>query len=432
MSTPEPNSPKITTRREFLQNGLTFVGLGLAMPTFLMQAAQAQAGRPSAASAFGLNLPPIPGGKILVVVEMSGGNDGLNTVIPYADSGYAKARPVIGIPSRDVVKLSGSAGLHPNMAALKPLYDKGQLAVITGVGYPDPNRSHFQSMDIWQTGNPQLDVRERTGWLARYFDADGHFQGNPLSGITLGSALPLTLFSDDVPASVVGGGSDFGFKSDAPDKNRQMDALRALYAQGTVAGSHAEFVRNVGSEAYSSSMALKRAFQDYDVQAAHAAKYPQTGLAAGLQTVSKLITGGVGTRVYYLSLGGFDTHANQPRQHATLLGELADGLAAFYSDLEMQGRANDVITMTFSEFGRRVHENGSAGTDHGAASVMFLAGGGLKGGLYGDYPSLTDLDSGDLRFHTDFRAVYATLLDKWLLTPSQPILGGSFAHLGFV
>jgi len=418
----------LTTRRQFLQNGLTFVGIGLAMPTFLMRAAQAQTGDPSA-----VQLPPIPGGKILVVIEMSGGNDGLNTVIPYADGGYAKARPVIGIPERDVVKLSGSVGLHPDMSAFKPLYDKGRLAVLTGVGYPNPNRSHFQSMDVWQTGNTQVDVRERTGWLARYFDKDGHFQGNPLSGITLGSALPLTLFSDTVPASVIGGGADFGFRSDAPDHKQQTEALRALYAQGTVAGSNAEFVRNVGSEAYSSSLELKRAFKDYDIKAATAAKYPAgSGLASGLQTVAKLITGGVGTRVYYLSMGGFDTHANQPRSHANLLGELAAGISAFYDDLEHQGRADDVVTMTFSEFGRRVRENGSAGTDHGAASVMFLVGGGVKGGVYGDYPSLSDLDDGDLKMHTDFRSVYATLLDKWLATPSTPVLGGSFPHLDFV
>ncbi len=416
-----------TTRRQFLINGLTFVGLGLAMPTFLMRAAQAQAAGPLAVS-----LPPIPTGKILVVIEMSGGNDGLNTAIPYTDLGYAKARPVIGIPAKDVVKISPKVGLHPNMSAFKPLYDKGQLAVITGVGYPNPNRSHFQSMDVWQTGNPQVDVRERTGWLARYFDKDGHFNGNPLSGITLGSALPLAMFSDTVPASVIGGGQDFGFVSNAPDKMQQMEALRALYAQGTVAGSNAEFVRNVGSEAYSSSLELKKAFKDYDVKAAHAAPYPQSGLANGLQTISKLITGGVGTRVYYLGMGGFDTHANQPRQHANLLGELAEGLNAFYNDLAAQGRANDVITMTFSEFGRRTKENGSAGTDHGAASVMFLAGGAVKGGIYGDYPSLTDLDDGDLRMHTDFRSVYATLLDKWLAAPSQPVLDGNFPHLNFV
>jgi len=416
-----------TTRRRFLQNGLTFVGLGLAMPTFLMRAAQAQAADPLAAP-----LPAIPAGKILVVIEMSGGNDGLNTAIPYTDLGYAKARPTIGIAGGDVVKIGPTVGLHPNMRALKPLYDKGQLAVITGVGYPNPNRSHFQSMDVWQTGNPAVDVRERTGWLARYFDKDGHFNGNPLSGITLGSALPLAMFSDSVPASVIGGGQDFGFQSQAPDKQQQMETLRALYAQGTVAGSHAEFVRNVGSEAYSSSLEMKRAFKDYDVKATHAAPYPQSGLANGLQTISKLITGGVGTRVYYLGMGGFDTHANQPRSHANLLGELADGLNAFYADLTAQGRANDVITMTFSEFGRRVKENGSSGTDHGAASVMFLAGGAIKGGVYGEYPSLTDLDDGDLRMHTDFRSVYATLLDKWLQTPSHPVLDGNFAHLDFV
>ena len=416
-----------TTRRRFLQNGLTFVGLGLAMPTFLMRAAQAQAADPLAAP-----LPAIPAGKILVVIEMSGGNDGLNTAIPYTDLGYAKARPTIGIAGGDVVKIGPTVGLHPNMRALKPLYDKGQLAVITGVGYPNPNRSHFQSMDVWQTGNPAVDVRERTGWLARYFDKDGHFGGNPLSGITLGSALPLAMFSDSVPASVIGGGQDFGFQSQAPDKQQQMETLRALYAQGTVAGSHAEFVRNVGSEAYSSSLEMKRAFKDYDVKATHAAPYLQNGLANGLQTISKLITGGVGTRVYYLGMGGFDTHANQPRSHANLLGELADGLAAFYADLAAQGRANDVITMTFSEFGRRVKENGSSGTDHGAASVMFLAGGSIKGGVYGEYPSLTDLDDGDLRMHTDFRSVYATLLDKWLQTPSAPVLDGNFAHLDFV
>jgi len=415
-----------TTRRQFLQNGLTFVGLGLAMPTFLMRTAQAAG--PSDAP-----LPSVPGGKILVVIEMSGGNDGLNTAIPYTDLGYAKARPVIGIPASDVVKIGPAVGLHPNMRALKPLYDKGQLAVITGVGYPNPNRSHFQSMDVWQTGNPQVDVRERTGWLARYFDKEGHFGGNPLSGVTLGSALPLAMFSDGVPASVIGGGGqDFGFQSQAPDKKQQTETLRALYAQGTVAGSNAEFVRNVGSEAYSSSLEMKRAFKDYDVKAAQAAKYPQSGLANGLQTISKLITGGVGTRVYYLGMGGFDTHANQPRSHANLLGELADGLAAFYADLSAQGRANDVITMTFSEFGRRVKENGSSGTDHGAASVMFLAGGAVKGGIYGEYPSLTDLDDGDLRMHTDFRSVYATLLDKWLQTPSDPVLGGNFTHLAFM
>lgn len=414
-----------TTRREFIHNGLAFVSLGLAMPTFLMRAAQ---GAPGANG-----LPAIPSGKTLVVVELSGGNDGLNTVIPYADAGYAKVRPTIGIPGTDVVKVSANVGLHPSLGPLKKLYDQGHLAVINGVGYPNPNRSHFHSMDIWQTADPETDIRERTGWLARYFDGDGHFKGNPLSGITLGSSLPLALFAQNAPTSVIGGGQDYAFRGDAPDKKKRLEALKALYSTGTVAGSNAEFVRNVGAEAYASTEELKKAFRDYDTKSGDGAKYPlNNGFAASLQTVAKLITGGVGSRVYYLTMGGFDTHANQPRLHANLLGQLADGLAAFYQDLSQQGRAQDVTVMTFSEFGRRVKENGSSGTDHGAASALFVLGGGVKGGVYGDSPSLADLDDGDLRFHTDFRSVYATLLDNWLGAKSQAILGGPFPHLGFV
>ncbi len=413
-----------TTRREFIQNGLAFISLGLAMPTFLMRAAQAAPGD---------GLAAIPGGKILVVVEMSGGNDGLNTVIPYTDPAYAQLRPTIGLPSRDVIKIGSTVGLHPNLKPLQKLYDSGHLAVMTGVGYPNPNRSHFQSMDIWQTADPEVDIRERTGWLARYFDADGHYKGNPLSGITLGSALPLTLFSQDAPTAAIDSGLDYGFSARDDNQQKRMEALKSLYSAGTVAGGNAEFVRNVGTEAYASTLEMKQAFKNYDAKAADAVPYPvNNGFASGLQTIAKLITGGLGTRVYYLSIGGFDTHANQPRQHANLMGQLADGMAAFYQDLAAQGRGDDVTVMTFSEFGRRSRENGSAGTDHGAASVMFIAGGGVKGGVYGDYPSLTDLDDGDLRFHTDFRSVYATLIDKWLGSNSQPVLSGQFKHLDFV
>ncbi len=418
-----------TTRREFIQNGLSFVALGLAMPTFLMRAASAQAA--PGGSPFG-GLPAIPAGKTLVVIEMTGGNDGLNTVIPYTAPEYALFRPTIGVPKGNVVQIGGGLGLHPRLAPLKTLFDRGQLAVVTGVGYPNPNRSHFQSMDIWQTGSPQINAQDRTGWLARYFDADGHFQGNPLSGVSLGSALPLALFADAAPTSVIGSGTDYGFGSKGPDQGVR-DALKSLYAQGTVAGSNAEFVRNVGSDAYASTAALKQALSASEAGGDAAVKYPLgSGLASGLQTISKLIVGGVGSRVYYLSLGGFDTHANQPGQQAYLLGQLAEAVTAFVTDLDQRGHGQDVAVMTFSEFGRRCHENGSQGTDHGAASVMFVAGGGIKGGIYGDYPSLADLEEGDLRFHTDFRSVYATLLDNWLGANSQPILGGAYPHLAFV
>ncbi len=416
-------------RREFIRNGLTFVALGAAMPTVLMQAAQAAETAPSGSAAGSA----IPDGKILVVIEMTGGNDGLNTVVPYKDAAYASLRPSIGISSKDVTAISDKLGVHPKLASLAKMFEQGQVAVVNGVGYPSPNRSHFDSMDIWQTGNPTRDISHRSGWLARYFDADGHLKGNPMAGVMVGGAMPLAMTGDVSSASVftdqgnnygVGGGSD---------RDLQNQTMQDLYAQGTVAGSNADFALKIGNDAYSNSETFKRALNSYDTRAGKQAEYPRyNGFASGLQTIAKLITGGVKTRVYYLNLGGFDTHANQPYSHGQLLGLLGDSLAAFYEDLKMQGRDKDVAVMTFSEFGRRAKENASSGTDHGAASVMFVVGGGIKGGIYGDYPSLTDLDDGDLRFHTDFRQVYATLLDKWLVSPSQTVLNGQYEHLNFV
>lgn len=418
-----------TTRREFIQNGLSFVSLaGVAMPTFLMRAAEALAADEVA--------PGVGrGGKILVVIEMSGGNDGLNTVIPFTDPEYAKLRPNIGLAPKDLVKIDAKLGLNPGMKAMGQLYEQGHVAVINGVGYPNPNRSHFQSMDIWQTGDPNITARERTGWIARYFDADGHYKGNPLSGVTLGSALPLAMWTQSSPVSVIGNGQDFGFgaKGAGPDQFKQMETMRALYAEGTVANSNAEFVRNVGNEVYTSTGEIKTALKAGDTKSGLAANYPNNNPLTGhLQTIARLIGGGLGTRVYYANIGGFDTHANQPGQHAYLLGAMSEAVAAFQRDLTLQGRDKDVVLMTFSEFGRRVKENASAGTDHGAASIMFVVGGGVRGGSYGTYPGLGDLEDGDLRFHTDFRSIYATLLEKWLGTASNKVLGSQFETLKFV
>jgi uncharacterized protein (DUF1501 family) len=411
------------TRREFIHNGLSFISLSVAMPTFLMRAGEAVA-----AEAGGVR-----NGKILVVIELSGGNDGLNTVIPHTDAAYAKARPNIAIADKDVVKIGQNLGLHPSLKALGGMFEKGQVGVINGVGYPNPNRSHFHSMDIWQTGDPNLDTRERTGWMARYFDADGHYKGNPLSGITLGGSMPLALWNQASPVSVIGNPDEYGFGNRADDRDKQLEALRALYSKGTVANGPAEFIRNVGAEAYTSSEQIKQALKSYDHKSGEAAKYPQyNGLGNSLQTVSRLINGGVGTRIYYLSIGGFDTHANQPGGHAYLLGQIGEAVAAFYRDLTLQGRDKDVMLMTFSEFGRRVKENGSHGTDHGAAGPMFVMGGGVKGGIYGAYPSLTDLDDGDLKFHTDFRSVYTTILEGWLGSTGDKVLGQQFPRLKFV
>ncbi len=421
------------SRREFISNGLGFVALGFTVPTMLMQASQAVAAEKTVGARAGKS------GKILVVIEMSGGNDGLNTVAPINDPLYAKLRPTIGVKAGDAVKIDKGLALHPRMGALGKLYEKGQLAVVTGVGYPNPNRSHFQSMDIWQSGDPTLDARERSGWLARYFDEDGHFQGDPLAGISMSGNLPLALWSQSSAASVVGrNASDFGFSARGNAKNEQLKTLEMLYQQqgmenGTVAAGASDFIRNVGDGIYGSSDAIKTALKSYDAKAGKGAGYPRNnGLADGLQTVAKLITGDLGTRVYYLSMGGFDTHAGQAGSHAYLLGQLADAVAAFNADLELQGRGNDVVVMTFSEFGRRAQENGSAGTDHGAASVMFATGASVKGGVYGDYPSLEDLDNGDLKYHTDFRSVYATVLGQWLNVSAPKVLGGEFPSLKFV
>lgn len=422
------------TRREFIQNGLGFVSLGLAMPSFLVQASEALAAENSTP---GAGMMKTATGKILVVIEMSGGNDGLNTVIPYAAAEYSKARPNIGVAKDQTLQIGTSngmqLGLHPRLKNLHGLFDKGKVAVVTGVGYPNPNRSHFESMDVWQLGDPDRQ-KAREGWLAKYFDADGHLKNTLLPGIAFGEQLPLALNAPGSPAAVIGNGGDYGFGVNAPDKNQQMQAFNAMYSSsGTAAASHDEFIRNVGNEVYTSTQVIKDAIKAYDSRAGEKASYPGgNGLAARLQTIAKLITGGLSTRVYYASIGGFDTHANQPGGHGNLMGALADAIAAFYKDLELQGRADDVIVMTFSEFGRRVHENGSMGTDHGAASVLFVVGGALRGGVYGAYPNLTDLDDGDLKMTTDFRSVYAAILDKWLGAPSDKVLGGTFAPLKFV
>lgn len=418
------------TRREVIGNGLAFLALGSAMPTFLVQATASAATSKLLSSPAG-DAQNGQKGKILVLIELAGGNDGLNTLVPHADPRYAKLRPTIGLPKVDLVPVNAKLGLHPKLKPLGTWFEQGKLGILTGVGYPNPNRSHFQAMDIWQTGDP-LATKQRSGWLARHFDQDGHWRGQPLASLSLTGSLPLALYGERLAASVYDE-HDTLFQGDDPDHKRQRDALAALYAEGTVASSHAEFVRRIGTDAYACTQEIKQALKTSDSRAGEMAQYPSdNSLATSLHTVARLIGGGLRTRAYYLSFGGFDTHANQPDTHSRLMDNLGTALAAFLKDLTMQGRAQDVVVMTYSEFGRRVQENGSAGTDHGAASVLFVAGGAVKGGVYGEHPGLDDLDDGDLRFHTDFRSVYATLLTRWLGSNSEPVLGGVFKPLDFV
>ncbi len=419
------------TRREFLQNGMSFVAMGIGIPSLFMEAAH---GKSSQALAL-IDSHAKTSDKILVLVEFNGGNDGLNTVIPHTDPEYKKLRPRIGIRKQDVVQIDANLGLHPRLKPLMSLYEKGHLGVVNGVGYPNPNYSHFEAMDIWQLADPAHQLKERVGWVARYFNEDGHLKTNPLSGLTLTGNLPLALNSEDIAASVYTQGQEDPFTSTNRDQEIQarLATRRAMYTKGTVANSHLDFIRKVGQHAYTNTSEIRTALTNYDKRAAASAHYPQYNeLGNSLQSVAKLITGGLSTRVYYVAVGGFDTHANQPDQHGNLLGGIAESIVAFFKDLESQGRDKDVTLMTFSEFGRRAGENDSQGTDHGTAGMMFVAGGSVKGGVHGQHPSLTDLKDGDLRFTTDFRRVYADLLDNWLSTSSEKILGTKYDHLGLI
>jgi uncharacterized protein (DUF1501 family) len=410
---------------------MSFVAMGIGMPSLFMEAAHASATKTLSA----MGMPAAPADKILVLVEFGGGNDGLNTVVPHMDPAYQKLRPKIGVRKGDVVQIDGNLGLHPRLKPLMEMYEKGHLAVVTGVGYPNPNYSHFESSDIWQLADPAHQLKDRVGWVARYFNEDGHLKTNPLSGLTLTGNMPLAFNAEDIAASVYVQNQEDPFTSTNKDKEYQarLAARRTIYSQGTVANNHLDFIRKVGQHAYTNTTEIRAALANYDKKANKAAKYPQYNyLAESLESVAKLIVGGLPTRVYYVSIGGFDTHANQPGQHGNLLGGIAESVVAFFKDLESQGRDKDVILMSFSEFGRRAEENDSAGTDHGTASVMFVAGGAVKGGVHGAYPSLTDLKDGDLKFTTDFRRVYANVLDGWLGSNSEKVLGGKYEHLGLI
>jgi uncharacterized protein (DUF1501 family) len=423
-----------STRRVFLQRGLTILAAVPTIPMFLDQTVLALN---QAADNSLVQQPTGKDGKILVVVQLAGGNDGLSTVVPYGDDLYHRARPVIGIDSKTVLKINNYVGLHPNMAAMKQMYDDGHLGIVQGVGYPNPNRSHFRSTDIWASGQPDRDVVS-SGWVGRYFD-NACPGCDPHVGVAIGRTLPLTMQGEKVmPLSI-----------DKPENYRYQGKDRTAYEKLNAAtgqasadnmlpntlaettahkkkieitpASQLDFLQRTAMDAQVSSDDILRMTREHKGQA-----YPVGEFGTGLQTIAAMIAGGLPTRVYYVSLSGFDTHAQQKPRHDKLMTDLADGLGAFWKDLKQQGNQDRVLVMTFSEFGRRVEQNASGGTDHGAAAPMFLMGPKITPGLLGNYPSLKDLDQGDLKFNVDFRSVYATILQNWLDTPSKPILGNQF------
>jgi len=415
-------------RRAFIKRGVTFVSLTLATNHMMMQTSNA--GDSVFAQASNLS----DNGRMLIVVQLQGGNDGLNTVVPYSDGRYFDARPTLAVAAEDVLPLDSQFGLNPQLTQFKSLFDQGKLAVVQGVGYPNPNRSHFRSTDIWETANPQTVVG--TGWLGNFLDqsiATNH--ADELRAVSVGRSLPLTLRGQQVVVPSIASLESFQFQTNErfpEDRNAQLKAFSAIQEATSAAGSgYRSTVAGTGLSALRSADAIQRAASHYS----STVDYPNNPFGKGLQLIAKLISGGLGTQIMHVTIGGFDTHSQQAKTHTELLQAVDGGLGALYEDLGQLGIADDVLLMSFSEFGRRVKENGSQGTDHGTAAPMFVLGNGAQGGLYGQQPGLgkNDLDkNGDLLFQVDFRSVYSTVLESWLGVDPADVLGQRFENLGFV
>jgi len=407
------------SRRDFLRSSLaasTLVSMGAGtIPEFLGRSARA------AGAASGND-------RVLVVVQLIGGNDGLNTVVPHKLDGYARGRRALRLPAGQIHKLTDEVGLHPSMGAMAGLVQSGRASIVQGVGYPNPDRSHFRSMEIWETARLEFGSLE-TGWLGRALDANPAAAGHDLPGLHVGGrGLPLALKSlrTEVPSLTTLEQYRLQIGGDVGSRREVREALeRVARLDRPSSDPLLGFVRRSTLAAYDSS----RRLEGLDAQEGAKSAYPAYGLARRLELIARIIKAGFGTRIYYTSLDGFDTHANQLGAHAALLNELADSLAAFDKDLSSAGQADRVAVLTFSEFGRRVAENASGGTDHGAAAPLFVVGPVARPGLVGAHPSLDDLDDGDLKHHTDFRRVYASLLETWLGCPAAPVVGDGFAPL---
>lgn len=366
---------------------------------------------------------------VLVVVQLSGGNDGMNTLIPYGQGIYYDSRPTLAYQQKEVLALDNQVGLHPSLKGLAALYKNGNVAVIQGVGYPQPDHSHFRSMEIWQTAEPAK--ISRSGWLARYAESSLRDSNNPLRAVQVGAAGSKAFASEKMSFPVIQSLESYHVidpKNAMMDKNRITKAFMDMYGGAENQVEQLRVVSGRGYEAYKSVEAIQSLTASY----ANKIEYPKTNFASDLQLAAKLLAGKSGTSIFNVQIGGFDDHADEKAQHARVLTQVDEGLAAFYKDLEAQGLQNRVAIMMFSEFGRRVKENGSGGTDHGTAAPMFVIGGKVKGGLYGAYPSLSSLDNGDLKYEVDFRSVYSTLVDNWLKGDVTAVLGKPYESLKFI
>jgi uncharacterized protein (DUF1501 family) len=401
------------TRRDFLQTS-TLVALAPTVPGFLARTARAASAERD--------------GRILVVIQLNGGNDGINTVVPYSDEGYAKHRKILRLPPAGLHKITKEVGLHPAMGDAAKLLESGRLAIVQGVSYPNPSRSHFQSMAIWHSANVNLskdetydpDAKATYGWIGQALDEDRKpVDGAPAAQFVGSGSMPVALRSRRSAASAITRLEDSLLVLKANTGSAMMDGGRG--------GDLAAFIRRSTLDAYASSERMNALLHAED----KGPRYPASGLADRLRLIARFIKGASGTRVYYTAQDGYDTHYAQLDTHERLLSELAGAVRAFLDDLAAAKLADRVAMLLFSEFGRTVSENGSGGTDHGTSGPVFLAGGHVRSGLVGATPSLLDVDPkyGDLKTVTDFRRIYATVLEDWLGLPARSALGGDFEKL---
>jgi uncharacterized protein (DUF1501 family) len=395
------------SRRSFFDravNSSTLVALSSTVPGFLARSARAAESTPD--------------GRVLVVIELNGGNDGINTVVPHGDEGYRRHRSTLRLATRDLIKIDDRVGLHPALSDLARLLDDGRLAIVQGVGYPNPDRSHFQSLKIWHTARTDPVGAAGPGWIGRALDDRAGTKTTGPGAIFVGNTPP--------PAAVRGHRSAPVAVDRTDDFLLGDDATSRPLKPGAGADDElTAFIRRSALDAYTTADRMAAVVH----RDAPGRPYPATRLAGRLEQISRMVKAGVGARFYYAVQGGYDTHASQLPAHARLLGELSGALGAFLDDLTTARLAERVAVLCFSEFGRRVADNGSDGTDHGTAGPVILAGAGVRAGIVGPTPSLTDLEDGDLKIGLDFRRVYAAALEGWLGLPAEPALGGAFGTL---
>jgi uncharacterized protein (DUF1501 family) len=367
---------------------------------------------------------------VIVILQLTGGNDYFNTVIPYNDPLYYDNRPAVGYQQDQIIKIDDQYGFMPTMGPIKELYDQGKVAVLHGIGYPDSPRSHFRSMDIWHTCEPdKVGTEGWAGRLARELDPN---KENVLTAINFGHGLPRALVVPRVPVAAISDLSTYGVLTginDQTQRSKALDLFARMYSPAVGAGMVTDYLRSTGMEAMSGADIVKAAPEMYS----SSVEYPNSPIAAHLRDIAQVYLADLGTRVFYTQHGSFDTHAGEAGAHPQLWREVSEGISAFFDDLHAHGQGDNVVMYMFTEFGRRVHDNGS-GTDHGAAGVAFAIGDGVKGGMYGEMPSprAEDLEQGDLVPNYDFRGGYTTLIEDWFGVDAKPIVGGVYEKHPFL